>query len=799
MVYLYCVKGRWGEKSAKNGKNCRCSRVGAAKNRRRNRNLRASNGNLLGGNFLFMSSSPLPSQPVDTSAFAPPDEAPRSSGRRPVLMGLPIIGQDAPVFEPESAGVPLHGLGCACCAPTVEPTAATSSRGAALLGRLDRGARSEWALFAGAIIGALGFLIALGRDTAAGHNEVSMPFYVAVVILGGWPLLRGAMRAWSKRSLDMNLLMSAAVIGAGALSEWGEAAALVWLYALANRVEERSLSRARNAISSLLSLAPARVLRRNHHGDWTEVDASLVRIGEHFLTRAGERVALDGELLSPHAQLDESPVTGESLPVEKRVGDAVLAGTLNVGDALEARATRVASQGTAARIARLVEEAGANASPRQRATERFAKRYTPLVFAAAILVAVVPPLFLRAGWHDSIYRALALLVAACPCAFVLSGPVATWCALAALSRRGVLARGGASLEALAAAKTFAFDKTGTLTRGAPVVTAFEMWPDCDLNCAQLLAIAAGLETRSTHPLARAVLDLARAQNVTAAPVSDSSERRGVGVSGVVAGQKFRIERVDDCGANECGARDGAAWEKARELRAAGQSLALLSREIESATGDEARDAATPGESALGVAACEPLALFAFADELRPEAREALQKLGSLGVKSTVILSGDHPNVVASVAQSVGATAWRADLTPADKLDAIRELEAQGGAAMVGDGINDAPALAGASVGIAIARRGENGETGAASDIALEAAGITLLRADLRALPDSVQLARRTHRIIATNIALALGLKGGFVTGVLLGWWGQDYLVGGVISDVGASLLVTLNALRLLRN
>ena len=733
-----------------------------------------------------MSSSPPRSKPVNSpTKFASHDIATGASGRRPALMGLPVVGQDSPVFEPERAA-PLHGLGCACCAPTAEATAATPSASAALLRRLDKLARSEWALLSGAIIGALGFTIALGRDTPAGHNEISMPFYIAVVVLGGWPLARGAVRAWHKRSLDMNLLMSAAVIGAGALGEWGEAAALVWLYAVAMRVEERSLAGARGAINALISLAPARVLRFER-SDWNEVDAHAVRVGERFLTRAGERVALDGVLLSPLAQLDESPVTGESLPVEKCAGAAILAGTLNVGQALEARATRPASQGTAARIARLVEEAGANASPRQRATERFAKQYTPVVFAAAVLVALVPPLFLRADWHDSIYRALALLVAACPCAFVLSGPVATWCALAALSRRGVLARGGAALEALAGARTFAFDKTGTLTRGAPVVTAFETLPDCDLDRAQLLSIAAGLETRSTHPLARAVLDLARADDVTPASVADSSERRGVGVSGTVAGTRFRIERVDDCGERD-GEHQGAAWRKARELRAAGQSIALLSREI----------VRSPDAATSDVAALEPLALFGFADELRPEAGEALQHLKSLGIQSTVILSGDHENVVASVARSVGATAWRADLTPADKLDAIRELGQTGGAAMVGDGINDAPALAGASVGIAMARRGDNGENGAASDIALEASGITLLRADLRALPEAVALARRTHRVIMFNIALALGLKGGFMLGVLLGLWGHDYLVGGVISDVGASLLVTLNALRLLR-
>ena len=735
---------------------------------------------------------PLRSESDAPESVARDNAARENTGRRPALMGLPIVGQESAVFfapPAAPANAPLHRLGCSCCAPTVEGAAVAPSVWGAWLGQFDRAARSEWALLAGALIGALGFVIALGRDTPAGHNEISMPFYCAVVMLGGWPLVRGAARAFGKRSLDMNLLMSAAVLGAGALGEWGEAAALVWLYAVANRVEERSLSRARNAISSLLSLAPNRVLRRGTGGDWIEVDAHAVRIGEHYLTRAGERVALDGELLSPLAQLDESPVTGESLPVEKRAGGAVLAGTLNVGDALEARATRPANQGTAARIARLVEEAGANASPRQRATERFAKSYTPVVFIAAILVALAPPLWLQANWHDSIYRALALLVAACPCAFVLSGPVATWCALASLSRRGVLARGGAALEALAAARTFAFDKTGTLTRGAPVVTEFEIAPHCDLSRAQLLAIAAGLETHSTHPLARAVLDLAHAENVSAAAVSASSERRGVGVSGTVAGERFRIERLDES-ANS----NGALEQKARELRAAGQSVALLSREI-----DAAPDAVTAGEDGATAAASQPLAVFGFADELRPEAHEALQNLQVLGAPETIILSGDHENVVARVAKIVGATSWRAELSPADKLEAVRELERDGGnVAMIGDGINDAPALAGASVGIAMARRGANGDNGAASDIALQASGVTLLRADLRALPEAVKIARRTHGIIAFNIALALALKGGFVLGVLRGWWGHDYLVGGVISDVGASLLVTLNALRLLR-
>lgn len=694
-----------------------------------------------------------------------------------------------------SAGASATGgiaLGCSCCAHVPVAEAARShgadgpSRGRARLSGFDRAARSEAALGLGAFLGAVGWLIALARDTAAGHNPVSVAFYLAVVLVGGWSLLRGAARAWQTRALDMNALMSAAVIGACALGEWGEAAALVWLYALADKIEKRSLSRARDAITSLLSLAPSRVLVRRGDAETdaglVEIPADAVGIGEIFVTRAGERIALDGALLSPLAQLDESPVTGEALPVEKRAGAEVLAGTLNVGDALEARALRPASQGTSARIARLVEEAGAHASPRQQKTERFARFYTPLVFGGAILVALVPPLFFGQAWQSSIYRALALLVAACPCAFVLSGPVATWCALATLSRRGVLVRGGAALESLAAARSFAFDKTGTLTVGAPVVTDFVLWRGAGLTREELIALAAGLEARSTHPLARAVLDFAAEHGIAPATVAEASERRGIGVRGILNGERFRVERWDENPENH---GSGEVFAAARALREAGRSLALLSRE--------------------NGAARENLAVLGFSDQVRPGARRALDELRRLGVK-TLVLSGDHERAVANVAREVGAGDWRASLKPEEKLGAVRELERGGAVAMVGDGINDAPALAGASVGIAMAGSGNSGSGGrgeqeaqsaGASDIALEAAGVALLRDDLRLLPVAVGVARRTGRIISGNIALALGLKSGFVLGVLLGVWGHDYLVGGVISDVGASLLVTLNGLRLL--
>ena len=735
-----------------------------------------------------MASSHFNPHSVDAAGYpaqAEPDQPVAQGSTARFSLPLPMIATENPgeVVHAPVHGAPVHdhaggiALGCACCSHTPAPPLETDSARAkwqARLARLDGAARSEAALGVGAILGAIGFGIALWRDTRAGHNPVSVVFYLAVMLVGSWPLLRGAARAYQARSLDMNALMSAAVLGAGALGEWGEAAALVWLYALADKIESRSLSRARDAIQALLSLAPSRVLVRRADESLEEIEAEAVKCGEVFITRAGERVALDGALESEWAQLDESPVTGEALPVEKRAGDEVWAGTLNVGDALEARALRPAREGTSARIARLVEAAGSDLSPRQRRVERFARFYTPVVFAAAILVALLPPLFLRQAWEPSIYRALALLVAACPCAFVLSGPVATWCALARLSREGVLARGGGALESLAAAQVFAFDKTGTLTVGAPTVTDFLAFPSLKTR-EELIAIAAGLEARSTHPLARAVQDFAAQQSLSPAPVEDASERRGVGVSGTFEGEIFRVERWD-----ETFDQNGEVFEAARALREKGRSLALLGREI--------------GEKS------EILAVLGFSDEVRPEAREALEELRKLGARDVVILSGDHERAVANVAREVGASAWRANLKPAEKLGAVRELERGGETlAMVGDGINDAPALAGASVGIAMSGRGgkSSGSSGA-SDIALEAAGVALLRDDLRLLPAAVRLARRTGRIVSGNIALALGLKGGFVLGVLLGVWGHDYLVGGVISDVGASLLVTLNGLRLLR-
>jgi len=587
--------------------------------------------------------------------------------------------------------------------------------------------------------------------------NVSVALYVVALLVGGWPLLRGAGRSLRQPSLDMNVLMSAAIIGAAILGDWPEAASLVVLYTLSEALEEWGLNRSRRAMTNLLQLTPTRVLRQRD-GASGEVEANEIEVGEHFLVRAGERIALDGIVVAGHSGVDQSPVTGESVPVEKTVGDEVFAGTLNTNRVLEIRATRLASEGTVARIAHLVDEAASQKSPRQRATETFASRYTPFVFIAAILLATIPPMFFGATWRASVTQGLSLLVAACPCAFVIGGPIATICALSAAAKRGILVRQSTSLETLSQTQIVALDKTGTLTQGAPRVQHFEIFGG---NAAELLSIAAALEGQSDHPLARAVVEYAQAQGSSTRWARNVEEYGGNGVSGEVEGVVYRLARANNWPFSP------QIEAVVRRLEEGGQSIALLGSET------------------------EVLGAFGFADELRPEAHRVLDSLRASGVRETVVLSGDNEETVRKVAQSVSATTWKSALLPHEKLRHIEELSSRGLTAMVGDGINDAPALARADVGIAVG--------GSAGNISTQAADFTLLNGGLSQLPFAFTLSRRTKAIIVQNLALALGLKLVFVVGLLLGIWGEWQLVGGVIADMGATLLVTANGLRLLRD
>ncbi len=692
---------------------------------------------------------------------------------------------------------------CASCTPPSTPDADTEH---------DHPG-SDWET-AGTVVCAVSAVAAWALTRTALPEVWPRVLYALAVACGGWPLLREGARALRVRSLDMNVLMSVAIVGACWLGDWGEAASLVVLYTLSERLEGFSVRRSRRAIGDLMSLAPPRALLRRRHSDadngsgegssdeLLEVDADEVQVGQVFVVRAGERVALDGVVTAGNSYLDQSPVTGESLPVEKGMDAQVFAGTLNGSGVLEVRATRPAREGTTARIARLVLEAESQKSRRQRLMETFALRYTPAVMSAALLVAVLPPLFFAASWSASVKTALALLVAACPCAFVLSGPVACICALAALARTGVLVRGGAALETLAQVRAIAFDKTGTLTEGAPRVTDFVLLTDAedivaadDANHQQaqrhayLLAVAGALESRSEHPLAQAVVAFASENSAPrqakfhdavsasdevglcplrapqAVQVDGVEEMGGQGISGMADTTRYRIGRAGLFAQN--GALPPHVGQAIEKLQNAGRTVALL--------GDDSG----------------PLAAIGFADPVRPAARRVLARLREQGIPTQVVLSGDNAAVVGSVAQQVAASEWQAALLPEDKLAQVRQLSRRHGVvAMVGDGINDAPALAQADVGVAMGAMG--------SDAALAAADVALMGDDLEKLPFAIAHARRARAVIAQNIALALALKAVFVVGLFAGIWGGYELIGGVIADMGATLLVSANGLRLLR-
>lgn len=610
-------------------------------------------------------------------------------------------------------------------------------------------------------------LLMLAWLTQLAHQAaVAQILYAAAVAAGGWPLLRGVWRSLRTRALGMELLMSVAVAGACALGDVGEAATLVVLYNAAEAIEAASVRRSRRAIAGLLQLLPDRVLLRRVHdsGDsvWDEADATEARTGDQFMVRAGERIPLDGRIVAGTSHVDQAPVTGESIPVAKTTGDEVFAGSLNGRGVLEAIALRPAGDSTVARIARLVEAAASGQSRRQNTVEKFARYYTPVVFGAAAVAALVPPLF-GVPWPAALYRALALLVAACPCAFVISGPMAAYCALAAAARRGIFIRGSAALENLARVRAFAFDKTGTLTQGKPQVTDFVL-----LNRAaeaDVLRAAASLEARSDHPLAQAVVEYAGARAATPITVTDVVEQEGHGIRGTIDGREYRVGTRQFSAAHDGWSPSGRNAVDALEQR--GRSVALVAR------------------------GTELLAAIGFADTMRPEAAAALSQLGERGIVANIVLSGDNPAAVDEAVRQVGASGGHGALLPEHKLQAIDDLAARYGAvAMVGDGINDAPALARADVGIALGLSG--------ADIAVKAADVTLLGNDLGQLPRALDIARHARRVITQNIALALALKLIFIAGLAVNVWGAFSLYGGVIADMGATLLVTATALRLLR-
>jgi len=570
----------------------------------------------------------------------------------------------------------------------------------------------------------------------------------------GWVAIRNG-------NLNINALMSIAVTGALVLQQWPEAAMVMVLFTIAELIEAKSLDRARNAIKGLLQLAPDTATVQRADGSWQEVDAKSISVGTRVRVKPGERIGLDGAIVTGRSTVDQAPITGESLPVDKAEGDPVFAGTINGAGAFEYRVSAAANNSTLARIIHAVEEAQGSKAPTQRFVDQFARVYTPVVMAIALAVAILPPLFMGASWHDWSYKALVLLVIACPCALVISTPVTIVSGLAAAARKGILIKGGVYLEEGRKLQWLALDKTGTITHGKPVQTDFELREgDGSAATDDCRRIAASLAGRSDHPVSLAVAKAAADDGIRQSEVGAFEALAGRGVRGVVDGKSYALgnHRLVE----EMGHCSPVLETRLGALENQGKTVVALT--------DERR----------------VLALFAVADTVKDSSRDAIADLHVLGVK-TVMLTGDNTHTAQAIARQVGIDEAHGDQLPQDKLAVIERLGTQGAVGMVGDGINDAPALARANIGFAMGAMG--------TDTAIETADVALMDDDLRKIPAFIRLSRATHSVLVQNIVLALGIKAVFL---LLALVGLATMWMAVFADVGASLLVVGNGLRLLR-
>ncbi|WP_219351959.1 Zn(II)/Cd(II)/Pb(II) translocating P-type ATPase ZntA [Citrobacter sp. Colony219] len=588
-----------------------------------------------------------------------------------------------------------------------------------------------------------------------GLEQFNHPFgqiaFIATTLVGLYPIARQALRLMKTGSyFAIETLMSVAAIGALFIGATAEAAMVLLLFLIGERLEGWAASRARQGVSALMALKPETATRLRN-GEREEVAINSLRPGDVIEVAAGGRLPADGKLVSGFASFDESALTGESIPVERATGEKVPAGATSVDRLVTLEVLSEPGASAIDRILKLIEEADERRAPIERFIDRFSRIYTPAIMAVALLVTLVPPLLFAASWQEWIYKGLTLLLIGCPCALVISTPAAITSGLAAAARRGALIKGGAALEQLGRVTQVAFDKTGTLTVGKPRVTAIH--PASGIGEAELLALAAAVEQGATHPLAQAIVREAQTREL-AIPVA--KEQRALVGSGIEA--RVDGERVLICAAGKQPADAFAG--QISELESAGQTVVLVLR----------------NDAVLGV--------LALQDTLRDDARSAIAELDQIGVKG-VILTGDNPRAAAAIAGELGLE-FKAGLLPEDKVQAVSHLNQQSPLAMVGDGINDAPAMKAATIGIAM---------GSGTDVALETADAALTHNRLRGLVQMIQLARATHANIRQNIAIALGLKGIFLVTTLLGITG---LWLAVLADTGATVLVTANALRLLR-
>lgn len=589
-------------------------------------------------------------------------------------------------------------------------------------------------------------------------NETSITVAVlalTAIFTSGVETLKKGWIALKTFTLNINLLMSVAVIGAVAIGQWPEAAVVIWLFGIAEMIEVLSLDRARNAIRALMANAPETAFVQQADGAWSEVPADQVEVGLIVRVRPGERIALDGIVVSGQSGVNQAPITGESIPVEKTVGATLFAGSLNERGVLEFRVTAATGETTLDRIAKSIQAAQGQRAPTQRFVDKFARVYTPVVFVLAVLLAIVPPLAFGMPWYDWIYKALVLLVIACPCALVISTPVTIVSGLTAAARRGILIKGGTYLEQGRELKTVALDKTGTITHGKPVLT--DVVALAGMSKEEALRIAASLDTLSDHPVATAIVG---GYKGSVAAVEEFEALHGRGVKGTLEGVTYFVGN----------------HRLMEELKVRSSQLEVALDRLEM----EAKTAIVLSTDT------ETLAIFAVADTIRDTSKVAIAELKSLGIE-TIMLTGDNDKTAKAVAAQVGIADARGNMMPDDKLAAIETFLERGLVGMVGDGVNDAPALARSSIGFAMGAAG--------TDTAIETADVALMQDDLRKLPEFIRLSKKTSQVLWQNIVFALGIKAVFFVLTLTG---QGTLWMAVFADAGASLIVVANGLRLLR-
>lgn len=621
--------------------------------------------------------------------------------------------------------------------------------------------QQRWTLilvaFAGLFFGA-GFL---GETVLNLPSQAVVTLYILAYIAGGYDISTHALPGLLKGRFDTDILMLAAAAGAAVLGKWGEGAFLLFLFALGHAGEHYALDRARNAIDGLAEFMPKVAQLKTDEG-LVETSVEALRVTQIVVVRPGDRVPVDGRIVSGESALDQSPVTGESVPVDKSPGDEVFAGTINQQNSLEIEVTKLAKDNTLARVMQMVSEAQAQKSPTQQLTQRFTSKFVPAVLLLTLAVIVIPPSLEWLSWRDSFYRAMLLLVASSPCALALGTPATVLAGIGQAARNGVLIKGGVHLENLGSLRAVAFDKTGTLTEGRFSVQ--DILPEEGVELQELLRVAASVEQLSSHPLAQAVMDRAQAERVTLGEVEGIENVPGRGLKSELEGQTVWLGSLRLYAREDTPALAESVRETVRRLEGEGKTTMVVAH----------------GETVLGV--------LALADTPREGAKTSLQRLKASGPRSLVMLTGDNKVVADKIASQVGVTDVRAELLPEDKLKAVKELQSQHGTlAMVGDGVNDAPALAAADVGIAMG--------GAGTAVALETADVALMGDDLGKLSFAVGLSRFSRNVIRQNLAIALGV---IVLLILTSVTGVLELSWTVAAHEGSTLVVVFNALRLLR-